>query len=78
VQTSDKEVAMLTRSILEIIGEASGGVEIPEAHLKEGRASPMPDVAGGEQALLFRVKVRSSNSKPGANDVFVAAQYHSH
>lgn len=79
LQADDKEIAMLTRSILEIIGEASSGVEIPKSHLQEGRATQIggPAVAS-EQAPVFRVHVRSTTSKPGADDAFVAAQYRGH
>ncbi|MCZ2156924.1 MAG: hypothetical protein LC114_24005 [Bryobacterales bacterium] len=75
VQTSDKEIAVLTRSILEIIGEASAGVEIPDSDIKDGRAI---QVSAGERLGPFTVKVRSSSSKPASNDAFIAAQYHGH
>lgn len=79
VQTSDKEIAMVTRSILEIIGEASAGVQIPDDDLKEGRAVPtvLPDISD-ESLPQFLVRVRSSSSKPAPNDTYVAAQYHGH
>jgi hypothetical protein len=79
VQASDKELALLTRSILEIITEASVGVEIPDSDLKEGRATQLGGAPGAAaEALVFRVHVRSSTSKPGPNDAFAAAQYHGH
>jgi len=79
VQTNDKEIALLTRSILEIIGEAAAGVEVPGDHLKEGRAVQSAELPGnGAQLPLFRVKVHSSKSKPAFNDTFVATQYHGH
>ena len=72
----DSEIALLTRSILEIIGEASGGVEVPDAHLREGRAIQVPPAE--ETTPIFRVKVRSSLSKPDSNEVFVATKYQRH
>ena len=79
VQTGDNEIALLTRSILEMIGEAAAGVEIPDSHVREGRAVSVPGVPStGEQVPLFRVKVHSSSSKPGSNDAYIAARYHGH
>jgi len=78
VQASDKELAMLTRSIVEIIGEASSGVDVPVNDLKEGRAFAVTDVPTGNQAPSFGIKVHSSNSKPSEHDVYIAAQYHNH
>ena len=76
VQRDDKDIAMLTRSMLEILSEASAGVEIPSADIKEGRATKMevpeslPAVAAG-----FKVQVRSSSEKPSADQAFVAVRY---
>jgi hypothetical protein len=72
----DKEIAMLTRSMLEILMEATAGVEIPESDIKEGRASrideqePPTEIRG-----TFKVRVRSSTGKPSANEAFVAVRY---
>ena len=79
LHASDKEIALLTRSILEIIGEAAIGVEVPAQDLKEGRALPAAETpSGADQVTLFRVKVHSSNSKPSISDTFVATHYHGH
>lgn len=77
VQKDDKEIAMLTRSILEILGEAAAGVEIPEADLKEGRATsiPLPDFTTlGFTPLI--VRVHSAEKRPTGIDVFAVTQYH--
>ncbi len=78
VQTNNKEIALLTRSILEIIGEASAGVEVPDSDLKEGRAVPVSLPGAPGETFRLTVRVRSSNSKPGPNEAFAAAQYHGH
>ena len=75
-QQNDKEIAMLTRPMLEILAEASAGVEIPPSDIAEGRVLKM-DLSGGaeEQGPKFIVHVHSSNSKPDANEVYTAVQY---
>ncbi len=37
IQKDDKEIAMVTRSMLEILAEASAGVEVPATDVQEGR-----------------------------------------
>ena len=79
VAASDKEIAMLTRSMLEIIAEASAGVEIPDSDIEEGRATRM-GTAGVPSDLgpTFRLRVRSSATKPAANEASTAVQYRNH
>ncbi len=72
VAASDKEIAMETRSMLEIITEASAGVDIPDPDTQEGRATTMGP------AGKFAFRVRSSDAKPAANDAFTAVQYRNH
>jgi hypothetical protein len=79
VQTNDREIALLTRSFLEVIGEAAAGVEIPESDLNDGRAVQVtiPETATSMSPLSL-VRIHSSKSKPGPNDAFISAQYHGH
>ncbi len=78
-QTNDKEIVMLTRSMLEIMAETSAGVEIPESDLNEGRAVRM-DIGGAPSDLgrNVRLRVRSTVTKPNANEAFAAVQYRNH
>ncbi len=72
----DKEIAMLTRSMLEILMEATAGVEIPDSDIQEGRASRMDEVEASTPAMhTFKVRVRSSSGKPPDNDAFAAIRY---
>ena len=64
-------VAMLTRSLLEIIGEFSFGVEVPQHHIEEGRCRPAPEF-GGEWVPPI-MKIRSGSDKP--DDAFAAVRY---
>jgi len=76
VPENDKEIAMLTRSMIEILGEASAGVEIPASDVEEGRVSKV--VAPGSTPELpakFLIRVHSSTSKPDAKEAFVAIPY---
>jgi hypothetical protein len=75
-QQNDKEIAMLTRPMLDILAEASAGIEIPPSDIAEGRVLKM-DLSGGaeERGPKFIVHVHTSNSKPDANEVYTAVQY---
>jgi hypothetical protein len=81
LQTSDREIALLTRSIFGILAEAAAGVEIPASDLEEGRVmKPLEPGAetGGEVTPQRLVRVRSSVHKPESNEAFTAVQYRGH
>ena len=72
----DKEIAMLTRSMLEILMEATAGVECPDSDIKEGRASRIDEQAPPTEIKgTFKARVRSSSGKPSANEAFAAVRY---
>jgi hypothetical protein len=75
-QKDDKEIAVLTRSMLEISAEASAGVEIPSSDIVKGRVSKM-DIPGASSELgpKFMVRVHSSRSKPDSKEAFTAVPY---
>ena len=72
---NDKELAILTRSMFEILGETAAGVDIPASDQDEGRASKMRPPGGPDSASLFKLRVRSSKDKPPADAAFAAVQY---
>ncbi len=77
VAANDKELAMLTRSILDILIDLASFIAVPEAHVQERRVSPTmePEVGpGGPIPPLLRIP--SSPEKPG--DAFVAVPYRNH
>ena len=76
VPQDDTEIAMLTRSMVEILAEASAGVEIPASDVDEGRVAKM-GVPGTspEVGPRFLIRVHSSTSKPDAAEAFTAVQY---
>jgi hypothetical protein len=74
VAADDKELAMLTRSILDILLDMGSFITVPEAHVQERRVAPTaePEVGpGGPIPPLMRIQ--SSAEKPG--DAFVAVPY---
>ncbi|OOP55806.1 MAG: hypothetical protein AYP45_12740 [Candidatus Brocadia carolinensis] len=72
--TSDKEVAILTRSVLEIIADLASYIEVPDVHVTEKRVNPtLPDqsVTGAPPAPLIRI--HSSPERP--SDAFITIPY---
>ncbi len=74
VSRNDREVAILTRSILEVLIDLSADIEVPAAHVEEKRVSPTP----GEEVvkdgkMLPLIRIHSSSEKPG--DAFVSIPY---
>jgi hypothetical protein len=75
VATNDKEIAILTRSMLEILIDLSSYIEVPAASATERRTfpTPAPEVVNGVPvAPLIRI-LSSSQSPP---DPFAAVPYH--
>ena len=75
--THDKEIAILTRSILEILVDLSSFVAVPAAHVAEGRVGAGLDETAGESARPL-IRVLSSPDRPAPDDVFVAVPYRGH
>jgi hypothetical protein len=71
-QQDDKEVAIVTRSMLDILAETSAGVEIPASDIEQGRVNKMDSTELGPQSL---VHVHSSTSKPEPTETFSAVRY---
>ena len=77
IAANDKELAMLTRSILDILIEMGSFIAVPEAHVQEKRVAPTPEPEtgpGGPIPPLLRIQ--SSPEKPG--DAFVVVPYRNH
>jgi len=77
LRSDGSEIALFTRSIMEILVELSAGVEIPEQHLAEGRARPMAaPIAELGDSMYPIARIRVSNERP--QDAFGAVQYRAH
>jgi len=77
VAADNKELAMLTRSILDILIDMASFIAVPEAHVQERRVAPTdePEVGPGGPIPPL-VRIISSPEKPG--DAFVAVPYRDH
>lgn len=74
---NDKEIAMLTRSMLEIIAEIAQYVGVPETHIQENRASRgSHNNSTSIDEKRSRVLIKSSEKKP--DDAFLAIEYRDH
>ena len=71
---SDDQIALLTRSMMEMLVELSAGIDVPQQHLVEGRARALPEpvalAAPGERPLA---RIHSSSEAPA--DAYVAVRY---
>lgn len=70
--TSDEEIALLTRSIIEVLSDISSTVEVPAEHVDEKRTPPTmePDGEGIRGAMI---RVHHSQEPPG--DAFAEVPY---
>jgi hypothetical protein len=74
VAANDKEIALLTRSVLEILSDLSSYIDVPAADVEQKRtfASPAPELVNG--ALVpSPMHILSSPQKP--DDAFAAVPY---
>jgi len=65
------EIAVLSRSVLEILSEFSFGVEVPPVHVEEGRALASPKFEG--YWVPPTIHIRSGPEQP--TDALVAVPY---
>ena len=74
--TDDHELAVLTRSLLQIMNTMAVQVEVPPAHISEGRATPGYDGQTHTPEKLRLVRIQSSKHKP--SDAYVSVEFHGH
>lgn len=74
VAANDKEIAILTRSVLDIITDLSSYIDVPAAYVEQKRtfASPAPESVNGA-AVPTLMRIVSSSQKP--DDAFAAVPY---
>jgi len=70
IQKDDTEIAMLTRSMLQIMVELATQINVPQEHITEGRTIPSKSW-GDEDNYLIRIN--SSREKP--ENGFVTVRY---
>jgi hypothetical protein len=71
--SNDKELAILTRSLLHIMNTMAAQVDVPAGDIAEGRATP--GFTAGTPALPEQRLVRIRNSKEKPGDAYVAVHY---
>jgi hypothetical protein len=70
---SNREVAVQTRSLIQIMLEVASQIDLPEAHVAEGRAtSGIPDRPGEQGAVRF-MRIQASPIK--SKDAFLSISY---
>ncbi len=77
VPRSDDEVAMVTRSLLEILIDFASSIEVPPLHVEEGRV-PKTTVFDTDKEGGFRPMVRIHSGLERPADAFVAVRYRDH
>jgi len=75
VPRDNKEIAILTRSIYEVLLDISYTINVPDAHVLERRVSSTPEGdLGPKGAVEPLIRITSSWTQP--DDAFVAVPYH--
>ena len=74
VAANDREMAILTRSALEVLVDLSSFITVPEAHVLEHRVNPTPEPeAGPHGPIPPLLRVATGKEPPG--DAFAAVPY---
>ena len=73
IQRGPGEISVLSRSVLEILIELSAGVDVPEQHLQEKRARPVPRPLQRTDRVQPLAHIRSGPERP--IDAFAAVRY---
>jgi hypothetical protein len=73
VQRDDQEIAILTRSILDVLADLFADIEVPAVDVKEKRVSPtFGNTVAGEKIRPL-IRIQGSSEEPG--DAFVSVRY---
>jgi hypothetical protein len=77
ISSGDNEIAILSRSVLQVITNLASYIEVPEIHVAEKRVNPslVEKTANGAPVPPI-MRVRSSSERP--EDAFVAVSYRKH
>lgn len=74
VAANDKEIAILSRSILEILADLASFITVPEAHVAERRVGPTVESEMGPSGPI-RPLIQISSSREQPANAFVAVPY---
>ena len=77
VPADNKEIALVSRSIFEVLLDISSTIVVPETHVAERRVGATAEGDLGPQGTIPPlIKITSSSERP--SDAFVAIPYHGH
>ncbi len=77
IAKSDTEIAMLTRSNMQIMINLATQIDVPYEHVQDGLTTPsLPKPAGEEANLKQLIQVKSGADKP--DNAFTAVKYEDH
>ncbi len=77
IQSDKKEIAILTRSVLQVILNLASCIEVPETHVAEKRViANLAEKTASGSPIPPIMRIRSSSQRP--EDAFVAVPYRNH
>jgi hypothetical protein len=77
IAKDDREIAILSKSMIEIIVDLGSYIEVPAAHVEEKRVNPtMPDETVQGVSVVPLIRIYSSTERPA--DAFIAVPYRNH
>jgi len=77
ISSGEKEIAILSRSVLQVILNLASYIEVPETHVGEKRVNPgFKDESAGGIAVPPLLRILSSSEEP--KDAFVTVPYRNH
>ena len=77
IPENDKEIALLTRSVIDMLVDTSSHIDVPENDVEEGRVNPSRADATTNPTDLFRmIHIHSGKGKP--SDYLTAVFYRGH
>lgn len=77
IPADDKEIAILSRSVLEIITDLASIIEVPAVHVTEKRVNPtFVEMSAQGTPVAPLLRIQSSQEKP--SDAFVSIPFRDH
>ena len=73
---SDREIAVQTRSLVQILIEVGGQVNVPAAHIAEGRATPGISEPSAAPDVIHYMRIHSSLERSA--EAFLSVSYRNH
>ncbi len=73
IPKDDREIAILTRSVLEVLVDISADIEVPAADVQEKRVAPAAAQTVAGQSVPPLIRIQSAAAKP--SDAFVSVAY---